>query len=58
MFQAKLAIERLNVEKEYHPFISGPRNELVQSVEKVCYAQIFCNCMHTVAAEFISVELC
>ncbi|XP_039250831.1 vigilin-like [Styela clava] len=32
--QSKLAIEKLNVEKEFHPFISGPRNQLSQKIEQ------------------------
>lgn len=43
LFQAKLAIEKLNVDKEYHPFISGPRNEQVQRIERVCM-RILSNC--------------
>jgi hypothetical protein len=30
--QAKLAFERLEVEKEYHPFISGPNNSVIKSI--------------------------
>ena len=30
--QAKLAFERLEVDKEYHPFISGPNNSLIKSI--------------------------
>ena len=32
LFQAKLAFERLEVEKEYHPFISGPNNSVIKSI--------------------------
>ena len=30
--QAKLAFERLEVDKEYHPFISGPNNSVIKSI--------------------------
>ena len=30
--QAKLAFERLVVDKEYHPFISGPNNSVIKSI--------------------------
>jgi len=33
--QAKLAMERLNIEKIYHPFISGPKNETANQLIKV-----------------------
>nr|XP_026691860.1 vigilin isoform X2 [Ciona intestinalis] len=39
--QAKLAMERLPIEKMYHPFINGPRNEFASKLSKVCRIFIF-----------------
>ena len=35
IFQAKLAIEKLQIEKMYHPFISGARSETANAIAGV-----------------------
>ncbi len=38
--QAKLAFERLNVDKDYHPFICGPNNKNIQALAEKTGARI------------------
>ena len=39
-FQAKLAFERLNIPKIYHPFICGPDNEKAKEIANATGARI------------------
>ena len=38
--QAKLAFERLDIEKAYHPFIMGPNNTVLKSISEATGARI------------------
>lgn len=40
LFQAKLAFERLNIPKIYHPFIQGPKNALSKALAERTGARI------------------